>query len=78
MTVTYIQPVFDCCVQHGEVCEEDTQVGHSALSIRLCKIKKICCYIHRGLYPHQSKRTHTQSWISEQLPAASFQTAVQG
>lgn len=33
---THIQPVFDCRVQHGEVCEEDPQVGHRALGARLC------------------------------------------
>lgn len=32
---TYIQPVFDCRVQHGEVCEEDPQVGHRALGAGL-------------------------------------------
>lgn len=40
MRVTYIQPVFDCRVQHGQVCEEDTQVGHSALGTGLCRKKK--------------------------------------
>lgn len=28
--LSYIQPVFDRCVQHGKVCKEDAQVGHSA------------------------------------------------
>lgn len=37
MKSTYIQPVFDCRVQHGEVCEEDTQVGHGALHVGLCE-----------------------------------------
>lgn len=37
MKSTYIQPVFDCRVQHGEVCEEDTQVGHGALGVGLCE-----------------------------------------
>lgn len=33
--MTYIKPVFDCRVQHGEVCEEDPQVGHRALGAGL-------------------------------------------
>lgn len=40
MRVTYIQPVFDRRVQHGEVGEEDTQVGHGALGVGLCNRKK--------------------------------------
>lgn len=37
---TYIQPVFDCRVQHGEVCEEDSQVRHRALGAGLYKKKR--------------------------------------
>ena len=36
LILTYIQPVFDGSVQHGEVCEEDSQIGHGALSAGLC------------------------------------------
>lgn len=40
MRGTHIQPVFDRRVQHGEVCEEDAQVGHSALGVGLCEKKR--------------------------------------
>lgn len=72
MRVTYIQPVFDRRVQHGEVGEEDTQVGHGALGVGLCnrkKIKIVSSVPPRGFYSQP-----TQRGISEQPPAAIFQT----
>lgn len=34
---THLQSVFDGRVQHGEVCEEDPQVGYCALGTGLCE-----------------------------------------
>lgn len=69
MRVTYIQPVFDRRVQHGEVCEEDTQVGHGALGIGLCKKKrkKVFHLFPRGYYSHGEKSPHREGFQSSRL-----------
>lgn len=69
MRVTYIQPVFDRRVQHGEVCEEDTQVGHGALGIGLCKKQKekVFHLFPRGYYSHGEKSPHREGFQSSRL-----------
>lgn len=71
MIGTYIQPVFDRRVQHGEVCEEDTQVGHSALGVGLCKRrrkKKRKCFIRPPeVSIHIVKSPHSEGFQSGRL-----------
>lgn len=67
---TYIQPVFDRRVQHGEVCEEDSQVGHCALGAGLYKKTDQKKNIERTIkvsyvpqsffYSHDGKEPHTE------------------
>lgn len=61
MRYTHIQLVFDRCVQHSEVCEEDAEVGHGALGVGLCKKKqKKACFISPpGDFYSHCKRAHT-------------------
>lgn len=81
---TYIQPVFDCRVQHGEVCEEDPQVGHRALGAGLHDEKGNTQNLqNKGQSPQRfflfllftKWKIPPKRQSSERLPAASFQTS---